>query len=49
MRNGSRSPFSPYVEVSFGCPPFSSVHDRALLPLLAAKKMFSPATEFPVK
>lgn len=37
MMNGSLSPLVPLVEVNAGCPALRSVHDKALLPLLAAK------------
>src|SRR5690242_218706 len=46
--NGSRRPLVPMVEVRAGWPA-SSVHFSALLPRLAAKEIFSPATLSPVK
>src|SRR3954452_89175 len=48
IMNGSRRPLVPKVDVSAGWPD-SSFHFSALLPLLAAKEIFSPATLSPVK
>ena len=39
----------PLVEVKMGLPLFSSCQSRALLPLLAARKIFSPAIELSLK
>lgn len=49
IRNGSRRPLVPNVELSTGCPPLSSAQRSALLPWLAAKWIFSPAIVSPVK
>ena len=39
----------PLVEVKMGLPLFSSFQSRALLPLLAARNIFSPAIELSLK
>lgn len=49
IKKGSRSPLVPFVEVKIGLPLFSSCQSSALLPLLAARKIFSPAIELSLK
>jgi hypothetical protein len=49
IKKGSRSPLVPSVEVKTELPSLSSCQSKALLPLLAARKIFSPASELSLK